>query len=155
MPGSNASLVNMYNREGYRDPRKSHKLSEFLAAGRNGSVISYKKLSFLGKGNDGNTYVVKMVLNDYLPELKSRCRKVVLTDQERLKYQFNPKMLSSELYGTTELYYVILLLNDMINIRDFDTKTLYLLPPSDMENFLSSIYSSEKNSIAKYNSRNA
>ena len=137
--------------EGLTDPRKSHTLSEFLSAGTSAEAMSYTKLSFLQKV-DNIRYCVKMILNDYLYEFKSSALLCELSTEEYLKYKYNPKMLASDIYGSTELYYVILLINDICNVRDFDFKELYLLKRDDMSSFLSKIYSSEHESIKTYNS---
>ena len=47
---------------------------------------------------------------------------VVLTDEEYLKYRFKPKVLSHDLYGTMELHYMLLRLNHVYSVTNFDFK---------------------------------
>lgn len=47
---------------------------------------------------------------------------VVLTDEEYLKYRFKPKVLSYDLYGTMELHYMLLRLNYVYSVTNFDFK---------------------------------
>lgn len=47
---------------------------------------------------------------------------VVLTDDEYLKYRFKPKVLSYDLYGTMELHYMLLRLNYVYSVTNFDFK---------------------------------
>ena len=47
---------------------------------------------------------------------------VVLTDEEYLKYRFKPKVLSYDLYGTMELHYMLLRLNHVYSVTNFDFK---------------------------------
>lgn len=49
---------------------------------------------------------------------------VVLTDEEYLKYRFKPKVLSYDLYGTKELHYMLLRLNHVYSVVNFDFKEL-------------------------------
>lgn len=65
-------------------------------------------------------------LNKYMPEFKSTLVSVNLNEAERLKYRFNPKLLSFDLYGTTELWFMILEVNEIQRIIDFDLKTIIL-----------------------------
>lgn len=45
---------------------------------------------------------------------------VTLTDDEYLKYRFKPKVLSFDLYGTIELHYLLLRLNNVYSVINFD-----------------------------------
>lgn len=49
---------------------------------------------------------------------------VVLTDDEYLKYRFKPKVLSYDLYGTMELHYMLLRLNYVYSVTNFDFKEI-------------------------------
>ena len=132
------------------DPRLAHKLSEFISAGEGSDAVSYTKLSYIEKV-DNVHYPIKMVLEDYMYEFISSAKTCVMTTEEYLKYKYNPKRLASDVYGSTELYYVILLMNNMCNIRDFDLSTVKLLSKEDMTSFMSKVYSAEKSDIDTYN----
>ena len=45
---------------------------------------------------------------------------VEMTDEEKIKYKYNPKLLSYDIYGTPDLGYSLLLLNDMEHISEFN-----------------------------------
>lgn len=62
----------------------------------------------------------------YMPELKELKVKVSLSNEEYSRYKFNPKLLSFDLYGTTELWFLILEANELHTISQFDSKTIYL-----------------------------
>lgn len=62
----------------------------------------------------------------YMPELKELKVKVTLSNEEYSRYKFNPKLLSFDLYGTTELWFLILEANELHTISQFDSKTIYL-----------------------------
>lgn len=133
-----------------KDPALTHNLSEFLMAGRMERVTKYGDASFLER--DKNIlYVVKNVIEDYIPDLKEMALKVVLTDDEYLKYQYNPKRLAYDVYGATELYYIILMLNNIGSIIDFNTKTLLMMKRLELFNSLASIMLTEGKDIKRYN----
>lgn len=136
-----------------QNPMYTHTLSEFILSGSNIQVISYPKLCFSEKHNN-IVFTVKNILQDYLPELKEMCITVYLSDKEQRKYKYNPKRLAADVYGYTDLYYIILMLNGMIDVREFDEiATLKMLTKSDLNYALSTIYSAESSSILSYNSK--
>ena len=76
---------------------------------------------------------------------------VSLTDKEYYTYRFRPKLLANYLYGNGELYYIILWLNDIWSVKDFNFKKLKLISKTDLSEALSSINSSEREFINSYN----
>lgn len=58
---------------------------------------------------------------------------VVLTDEEYLKYRFKPKVLSYDLYGTKELHYLLLRLNYVYSVINFDFKELRVFNTNILE----------------------
>lgn len=66
------------------------------------------------------------IYEKYLEELEANKETVVLSTEEYHKYRYNPKLLSYDIYGTTELWFLILAANEMYTITDFDTRSLYL-----------------------------
>ena len=107
------------------------------------------KISFLE-----NNYVVKNILDDYMFELKRSAVDVKLSDEEYTKYRFRPKLLSYDVYDSTEFFYVILKLNNMYSIKQFDINPLKMLTKNGINNmveFLSTIYNAERTNIQQYN----
>lgn len=70
------------------------------------------------------------IYQKYIPELNKSKKKVILTNDEYQKYRFNPKRLSYDIYGTTELWFMILNANELHSISEFDIKTIYLYDTS-------------------------
>ena len=135
---------------GTSDPALTYKLSQFIKVGRQAPTLSYTDFSYRETHND-ISYVIKNVINDYLYELKKLARKVLLTDKEYEKYKYKPKLLSYDLYGTTEYYIYLLMINDMCNIYEFDSKKLLIITKSTLNMALNSIYRSEKANIIQFN----
>ena len=104
--------------------KKTYTLDDFSAASPS-SQLSYYKLCLLEKDPNHNIeYDVYNVLSDYLPELKSMAKSVELTDKEYYTYRYRPKLLADYLYGNGELYFIILWLNDMWNVKDFNSRKI-------------------------------
>lgn len=74
----------------------------------------------------------KMIVNfsnlivKYMPEIKALKVKISLSAEEYQKYRFNPKRLSYDLYGTTELWFIILEANELYSALEFDNQTIVL-----------------------------
>ena len=114
------------------------------------SNIYYSNLSIFEKSIDGNSVLLSYnVLNDYIDEIMEMAVTVTLTDEEYIKYQYNPKGLAYMLYGSTEYYYIILFVNSMASVKEFNKRKIKLLRPNDLSKILSSIYSSEESFISK------
>ena len=92
-------------------------------------------------------YAQDNIIYDYLPELNERTVTLTMTDNEFIKYRYKPKLLAYDLYGSTEVYFVIMALNGMCNIKDFNKKKLKLLYKSDLIELLNEIYSAESDYI--------
>lgn len=98
---------------------ETHTLKEFIDTGNAASDNSdYKSISYY-ETRDGFEFVVKNLLDDYLPDLKEQCILIELTPQEVNKYKYNPKMLSYKIYGSTKLFYTILRLNNICSTHEF------------------------------------
>ena len=111
-----------------------------MAMGNNSTIKDYisdfnaeevvSSAFFLKQVFDSSEY--KMVVNfnnlvvKYMPEIKSLKTKIVLDNEEYRKYRFNPKKLSFDLYGTTELWFMILEANELYSTTEFDLQTIYL-----------------------------
>lgn len=70
------------------------------------------------------------IADKYAIELEENKKTVEFTTKEYYKYRFNPKVLSYDLYGTTELWFFILMANEIYTISEFDFKKLKLYDAS-------------------------
>lgn len=73
------------------------------------------------------------IIRKHLPYIKENCIDVHLSEEEYIKYQYNPYKLSYDLYGTVELWFLILALNDTISPTKFNKRKLVLLKKSDLK----------------------
>ena len=112
--------------------------------------VYYKDLSIFEKSIDGKSVLLSYnILNDYRKEIFDFIIPITLTDEEFQKYQYQPKKLAYDLYGSTEYYYMILFINSMTNIKEFNRRRINLMRDKDMSNVLSAIYSSESEYIER------
>lgn len=123
-----------------------------FADSKSSNDISYYSMSLLERDHNTNIeYDVFNVVSDYMNELKEMSHSVTLTDTEYYTYRFKPKLLAKFLYGNTELYFIILWLNDMWSVKDFNLRTIKLIKNTELAEALSKINASEKSFIKAYN----
>lgn len=130
-------------------PERTATVEDFIDMGDTDD-ITYANFSILVKCIGENSivqYAQDNIIYDYLPELNERTVTLTMTDNEFIKYRYKPKLLAYDLYGSTEVYFVIMALNGMCNIKDFNKKKLKLLYKSDLLELLNEIYSAESNYI--------
>lgn len=126
------------------DSTKTYTVDDFIKCSNNS--LCYDAISLYDK--DGDTLSISYnLINDYLPLIKEKAVTVVLDDDEYNKYLYKPKLLAYDVYKNTELYYVILLLNNVCSIKEFDFRKLNMLKIDDMQTILSSIANSESKTI--------
>ena len=129
-------------------PAKTTTIEEFIKSGKSVS-LTYKNFSFLETLSNGTQVSVFDVINDYISELRLASLTVQLTDEEYRK----PKLLCYDIYGNPELYFIILLINDMADVKEFNKKSFYMLSKEYMSVLTSYIYNSERAAISEYNSK--
>lgn len=131
-------------------PQDTTTIEEFIESGKN-VTITYFNLSFADMMTNGTWVSVLNVINDYMTELKNACVNVELTYEQQLAYHYKPKLLCYDVYGNPELYFIILLLNDMADVKEFTKTTVKMLKKDHMSTLLSYIYNAEKQAISNYN----
>lgn len=132
---------------------KYHTVEEFIESNTGSKSINYHNFSILQQEEvSGETLQLldMNIVDDYIDELSSVCVNVQLSDKELMKYSYNPGLLAYDVYGSTELEFIILKLNGVIDPKDFNFPTIKLVEVSVLEDILSTIYSAE-NKFIKYN----
>ena len=86
-------------------------------------VHKYTKMDNI-ESNDSLVIPIDSIVNKYRDFLRDSIRTAKMTDEEWLTYRLRPKSLSYRLYGTTEFWHVLLLLNGCKSTMDFDLKTV-------------------------------
>lgn len=106
--------------------------------------ISYRVLHPSATMNDvNNDRIVKFpfssIINKYKDFLYNIIIEIELNDEELEIYQYKPKMLSEDLYGTTELWDTILILNNATSVSEFKSKKIKLYDPARLKRYLNEI----------------
>ena len=130
-----------------KDAKTTSTIEEFIEY-KSSDILTYSNFCF---GNKESKYINidRNILNDYIDELKLLALDVELTNEEYIKYKFKPKLLANDIYGTTEVYFVIMALNQICNVKDFNMRRLKLLSKQNMKKVLTYIYNAEYNNLNK------
>ena len=133
------------------DPNKTSTIEEFISF-KNDNTFSYHNMSF--RDNYGNiSYPIKNIIDDYKDELMELVLDdVVLSDTEYLKYRYKPRLLANDIYDNPDLDFIILAINGICNMKEFDSKNIRLIKLDDLNNFLTAIFNANKDDIDIYNS---
>lgn len=92
-----------------------------------------------------------LITTDYLDDFKKEAYKINLTAEEFRKYKYKPKLLANDVYGNGEFHYIILAINGLYSIKDFNKQSIYLIPKKELLKLLEYVYSSNKQYIDSYN----
>lgn len=134
------------------DPTETYTLSQFIAL-KDMDSMTYSKYSIFEQSltEPSMVYAIDNVIYTYMDELKEQRKLVKISENERIKYAYKPKLLAYDIYGSTETYFVILAVNGMCNLKEFDlsNRLFYALTPQDMVSTMNSIYNAERDYISK------
>lgn len=128
----------------------TYTLSDFISSGKM-TTVDYDAFSYKDLVSNGTEVAILDIVNDYMREIKEVSVKVKLSTAEYLKYRFKPKLLCRDVYGNGEVYFVIMLLNGRIDVKDFDTDTLLMISVANMNSLMTSIYNAEYKWMQEYN----
>ena len=111
------------------DPAKTYTITDFINEGKSDDM-TYINFSILEKMSIGQ-FAETNVLDFYLYDIKKICLKVEqFTEEEIAKYKYQPDLLAYDIYGSTQLDFIILLVNGIIDPKEFDFSRGYILIPS-------------------------
>ena len=105
----------------------AYDLETFIAEGMDNNFNTDETMFYTKIGNQ--QVVISNIYDKYIDFIKSYTKRIKLSPVELQEYKYNPKKLSYKLYGTEELYYLILKLNNISHEIEFNKKYIYLLEP--------------------------
>ena len=126
---------------------KTFTVEQFIATNSN-SNINYEKLSLIEKMDSVYTITYNL-LNDYKDDLDKVAITINLNDEEYTKYVYKPKLLAYDVYGNVELYFIILFINNICNVKEFNNRKIKMIKKDDLHNILSIIINSEADILRK------
>lgn len=133
------------------DPNKTSTVEEFIGF-KDDDSISYHNLSFRDK-YDNIDYPIKNIIDDYIYELMELTQDVTLNETEYLKYRYKPRLLANDIYENPDLDFLILTMNGICNMKEFDMRTIKLVKVNDLQDFLTAIFNANKEDIDTYNTK--
>lgn len=137
----------------YQKPELTYTLDQFIAC-QSDTNFCYNNLSFIDQ-IDNIKYNIYNVASDYIDEIITNyCVNVELTDDNLSKYKYRPKLLCYDLYGSQELYYLILIINDICSVKDFTKNKLVLPTKVNIPIITRAIMNANRSDIQKYNAAN-
>ena len=134
------------------DPALTYTLDQFIAM-QYVDEVTYRNFAILEVVN-GIELLDHNLVDDYLSELESICVDCELTLEQQKRYKYAPDLLAYDVYGSTQLDFVILLANDMIDTKEFNLKVVRLPYKSAMTTFMSSIYNANASYVSQNRSDN-
>lgn len=137
----------------YQKPNFTSTIDQYISC-KSSDNMCYHKLSFIDKHGDIE-YDTYNVLSDYIDEIKDEyCVVVKLSNDEMAKYKYRPKLLCFDIYGSTELAFIILIINDMSSVKQFTKNTLYMPRRDIMQELIRYLINANNSAINAYNSKN-
>lgn len=127
------------------DPARTYTLEDFVSS-KTSDDLTYYNFSILELIN-GVEHLDKNLVEEYIDILISNCVTLELSNEEFARYKYAPDLLAYEVYGSVQLDFVILLINDMIDPKDFCKKIIKLPMASVLGAFLDGVYSKESGYI--------
>lgn len=109
-------------------------------------VSTYRNFSILEKYNNIE-FVDHCLLDEYEDVIKKVCVTCELTNDEFRRYKYSPDLLAYDVYGSTQLDFLILFANGLADPKDFDMDIIQLPYKSILNDLLSEILSSNKEYI--------
>lgn len=131
-------------------PQATRTIAQFIEAGK-GVTVTYYNMSFSEILSNGTHVSTLNVVSDYLNELRNACVTVELSKEEQNAYFYKPKLLCYDIYGNPELYFIILLINDIADVKEFTKSSIKMLKKEHMNTLISYIYNAEKNAMDEHN----
>ena len=132
------------------EPQETYTLNQFISL-RDSDKMMYVKYSILSRSIDHPemVYAIENVVYNYMDIINSRKKTVIVDQEQKIKYQYKPKLLAYDVYGSTEWYFMILACNGICNLKEFTLEEFkfYALTPSDLAAIMSSILNAENKYI--------
>ena len=117
----------------------THTIEEFISR-KYEDELTYRNFSIVEYADDIEL-IDRNLIAEYLPEIVSTCQVYKFTIQEYRKYRYAPDLLSYDLYHTTQLDFLLMLINDMIDPKEFNLKRIKLPNAAVINRIMSDILS--------------
>ena len=126
-------------------------VQDFIAM-RNSDEITYYNFSIVEYLNGYDMFITN-VLYDYEEELRDLSVFIKLTDVERIRYKYKPYLFAYDLYGTREMAFIIMMLNGIIDPKEFDYNKIRVLRYNELTTIINRIGAINEDYINKNKSK--
>lgn len=101
-------------------------LQQWITAFRNeqNTVSANMLMTAISDGTTATIFMEETLLSKYTVELSQYLVQTTLTEREKHYYAYNPRLLSQDLYGAPEFWYIILYANEMHSALEFNTSKI-------------------------------
>lgn len=106
-------------------------VQDFIAL-RTSDEITYYNYSIVEYLDVGFDMFVTNLLYDYQDELEDIALTVSLTPIEQAKYRYKPYLFAFDVYGSTEAKFIIMMLNNIIDPKEFDFEKVKVIRYGDL-----------------------
>lgn len=114
------------------DLSKVHSLSEVIAKGPH-NALSLDNLTMYVKFDDFLVPQMNLLFEKYRGVILESCIKVTLSEEVLAAYMYRPKYLSLKLYGYTDLWHLLLWINNMTTATQFNKSIIYVFDPDGID----------------------
>lgn len=132
------------------DSTKTYTLNQFIEL-QSKDEINYNGFSLIERSssNDNVFYIINNLIQYYIDDVDDSIKAVSISELEREKYIYKPKLLCYDIYGTTEVYFILMAINGIYNMKDFDLKDrkFKALNKTALFDFASKVYNAEEETI--------
>ena len=118
---------------------KTYSVRDFIDM-RSSDDITYYNYSILEYLNGFDMFVTNL-LYDYEDELIEKSVTIKLTDKDKIKYRYKPYLFAYDIYGSTESAFIIMMLNGIIDPKEFNFDRVKAIKKSDLNSILGRIES--------------
>lgn len=104
------------------DVTSASNITELIKLGKD-QDISHKKLFFKSKIKSFDRFIIvnnQSIINKYIDFLKKIIVEYEMTDDEFDKYKYQPKRFCLDIYGSMELWSLLLSINNMSTLLEFN-----------------------------------
>lgn len=130
---------------------------EAFVSGGDSVKVKYSALSLNDMMNDKDLTIEFPTFNvydDYIDEFLVASMEQELTDEQYRRYYQAPKLLAHDLYGNSELDFILMRINGVYDPRDFTFHKVKVIDMSTLNDILSKILISNNKMISIYNEDN-
>lgn len=120
-------------------------IDQFVIEGQQ-EVFTISKFydSMLSADADNPLHVIRIPIYDFFTRYHDQLKSAVQVYHLPTRLFYQPKALSQELYGTTELWLALLRVNNMKNIAEFQGPIINIYNPTDVKELINIFFKREK-----------